>query len=102
MNSENPLEIARQIVEHNWTVRDLETMFKNEALEIESELKPKKANYAKVKKSKNQSIIDIETKLKQIFPENLVKAEHNQQKQKGKITIFFKDLKEIAELVDSL
>ena len=102
MNSENPLEIARQIVEHNWTVRDLETMFKNEALEIESELKPKKANYAKVKKSKNQSIIDIETKLKQIFPENLVKAEYNQQKQKGKITIFFKDLKEIAELVDSL
>ncbi len=104
MNSDNAVEIARQIVENNWTVRDVETMFKNDELEVEikSDIIKKISPATKNKKNKSQSIKNIELKLKQLFAENLVKAEYNQQKHKGKITIFFKDLKEIEELVDSL
>ncbi len=104
MNSDNAVEIARQIVENNWTVRDVETMFKNDELEVEikSSVVKKISPAAKSKKIKSQSIKNIELKLKKLFAENLVKAEYSQQKHKGKITIFFKDLKEIEELVDSL
>ncbi len=104
MNSENAVEIARQIVENNWTVRDVETMFKNDELEVEikSSVIKKVDGVAKNKNNQNQSVKNIELKLKQLFAENLVKAEYNQQKHKGKITVFFKDLKEIEELVDSL
>lgn len=104
MNSENAVEIARQIVENNWTVRDIETMFKNDELEVEIKSSViKKINpTTKNKKNQSQTVKNVELKLKQLFAENLVKAEYNQQKHKGKITIFFKDLKEIEELVDSL
>jgi len=104
MNSENAVEIARQIVENNWTVRDIETMFKNDELEVEikSSIIKKINPTAKNKKNQSQTVKNIELKLKQLFVENLVKAEYNQQKHKGKITIFFKNLKEIEELVDSL
>ncbi len=105
MNSENAVEIARQIVANNWTVRDVETMFKNDGLEARTKksatikkIKPTSKN----KKDKNQSVKNIESKLKQLFSEKLVKAEYNHQKKKGKITIFFNDLKEMEELVDSL
>ena len=104
MNSENAVEIAKQIVENNWTVRDIETMFKNDELEVEIKSSViKKINpTTKNKKNQSQTVKNVELKLKQLFAENLVKAEYNQQKHKGKITIFFKDLKEIEELVDSL
>lgn len=104
MNSENAVEIARQIVENNWTVRDIETMFKNDELEVEIKSSViKKINpTTKNKKNQSQTVKNVELKLKQLFAGNLVKAEYNQQKHKGKITIFFKDLKEIEELVDSL
>jgi len=104
MNSENAVEIAKQIVENNWTVRDIETMFKNDELEVEikSSIIKKINPTAKNKKNQSQTVKNIELKLKQLFAENLVKAEYNQQKHKGKITIFFKNLKEIEELVDSL
>ena len=104
MNSENAVEIARQIVANNWTVRDVETMFKNDGLEARTKsnaikkIKPTSKN----KKDKNQSVKNIESKLKQLFSEKLVKAEYNHQKKKGKVTIFFNDLKEMEELVDSL
>ena len=104
MNSENAVEIARQIVANNWTVRDVETMFKNDGLEARTKsatikkIKPTSKN----KKDRNQSVKNIESKLKQLFSEKLVKAEYNHQKKKGKITIFFNDLKEMEELVDSL
>ena len=104
MNSENAVEIAKQIVENNWTVRDIETMFKNDELEVEikSSIIKKINPTAKNKKNQSQTVKNVELKLKQLFAGNLVKAEYNQQKHKGKITIFFKDLKEIEELVDSL
>ena len=104
MNSENAVEIARQIVANNWTVRDVETMFKNDGLEARTKsnaikkIKPTSKN----KKDRNQSVKNIESKLKQLFSEKLVKAEYNHQKKKGKVTIFFNDLKEMEELVDSL
>lgn len=104
MNSENVLELAKQIVENNWTVRDIETMFKNDKLEVElksSSIK-KTSSVLKNKASKSQSVKHIELKLKKLFPENLVKAEYSSQNKKGKITIFFKNLKDIEELVDSL
>jgi ParB family chromosome partitioning protein len=103
MNSENVLELAKQIVENNWTVRDIETMFKNDKLEVELRSDGVKKSSPKNKvSSKGQSVKNIEVKLQKIFPEKLVKAEYNPQKKKGKITIFFKDLKDIEELVDSL
>jgi len=104
MNSENVLELAKQIVENNWTVRDIETMFRNDKLELEvrSDIIKKTNSSPKNKKPQNQSIKNIELKLKRLFPESLVRAEHDNQKNKGKITITFKDLKEIESLVDSL
>jgi ParB family transcriptional regulator, chromosome partitioning protein len=104
MNSENVLELAKQIVENNWTVRDIETMFRNNRLEVEIKSGViKKTNSApKNKKPQNQSIKNIELKLKTLFPESLVRVEHDKQKNKGKIMITFKDLKEIESLVDSL
>ncbi len=104
MNSENVLELAKQIVENNWTVRDIETMFRNDRLEVEIKSGViKKTNSApKNKKPQNQSIKNIELKLKTLFPEYLVRVEHDKQKNKGKIMITFKDLKEIESLVDSL
>ena len=104
MNSENAVEIARQIVENNWTVRDVEAMFKNDELEVEIKSSVIKKGNSTInnKKNKSQALKNIELKLKGLFAENLVKAEYNQQKHKGKITIFFKDLKEIEGLVDSL
>jgi ParB family chromosome partitioning protein len=104
MNSENVLELAKQIVENNWTVRDIETMFKNEKLEVEikSGGVRKISSAPKNKKPQTQSVKNIELKLKTLFPESLVRAEHDKQKKKGKITIFFKDLKEVEELIDSL
>lgn len=102
MNLEDVTSVANQIVENNWSVRDVEDIFKNERI------KPKLGKISKVKvgnltpkKDKIQPVKNIELKLKTLFPENLVKTEYNSQKQKGKITIFFKDLKEIEELVDS-
>ncbi len=102
MNSENVLELAKQIVENNWTVRDIEAMFKNDKLEVELKSAVTKKSSSKKLASKGQSVNNIEVKLQKIFPENLVKAEYNSQKKKGKITIFFKNLKDIEELVDSL
>ncbi len=103
MNSENVLELAKQIVENNWTVRDIETMFKNDRLEVEIKSDGvKKIRSSSNKKSQNQPVKSIELKLKTLFPESLVRAEYSQQKKKGKITIFFKNLKDVEELVDSL
>ena len=33
-----PIDIAKQIVENNWTVRDVETMFKNDKFNLEQSL----------------------------------------------------------------
>jgi ParB family chromosome partitioning protein len=104
MNSENVLELAKQIVENNWTVRDIETMFRNDKLELEvkSEIVKTTNQSSKNTNPKNQSVKNIELKLKKIFPENLIKAEFDKQKNKGKITITFKDLNKMEELVDNL
>jgi ParB family chromosome partitioning protein len=104
MNSENILELANQIVENNWTVREIETMFRNDRLELEvrSDKVKKISQLPKSKKPQNQSIKNVELKLKQLFPESLVRADYDKQKNKGKITITFKNLKEIEELVDTL
>ncbi len=102
MNSENVLELAKQIVENNWTVRDIETMFKNDKVEVAIRSGGVKKTSTRNQVSKSQSVKNIETKLKKIFPENLIKAEYSSQNKKGKITIFFNNLKDIEELVESL
>ena len=55
MNSENAVEIAKQIVENNWTVRDIETMFKNDELEVEIKSSVIKKINPTTKNKKNQS-----------------------------------------------
>ncbi len=106
MNHDDIINIAKKIVENDWSVRDVEIMFRNnDASSIKSDAKKSNSNSsqtAKPKKVKNQNVKNIEDKLKKLFPENLIKAEYNSQKQNGKITIFFKNLKEIEELVESL
>ena len=106
INSENPVEIARQIVANGWSVRDVETIFNNhgeEAViaETEENNPPLKKKSAAAKKQKTNPAAKIQNKIQQLFPENLVKADYNFDKEKGKITIFFKDLEEMQELVDS-
>lgn len=103
MNHDDVINIAKKIVENDWSVRDVETMFRNnDHVEIKAEAKKSNSSTTKPKKAKGQSVKNIEDKLKKLFPENLIKAEYNPQKQNGKITIFFKNLKEIEELVESL
>jgi ParB family chromosome partitioning protein len=101
MNLEDVTAIANQIVENNWSVRDVETIFKNNQNLPEVKSNQIKTVATKTNNIKSQSVKDIESKFKRLFPERIVRAEYSQQKQKGKITIFFKDLKEIEELVDS-
>ena len=107
MNSKDAVQIAKKIVENAWTVRDVEAVMKNEALKENNKSdkggKSSKAGLSKVENTKqNHSVKVIEAKLKQLFPEHLVKAEYDKQIKKGKITIFFKSLKEIEDLVESL
>jgi ParB family chromosome partitioning protein len=107
MNSKDIAQIAQQIVKNAWTVRDVEAVMKNEALKVNNKSdkggKSSKAGLSTVENTKqNQSVKVIEAKLKQLFPEHLVKAEYDKQIKKGKITIFFKSLKEIEDLVESL
>lgn len=108
MNHDDVVNIARKIVENDWSVRDIEIMFRNgDAAEIKSHAAKEsdsksESRISKTKKNKIQPVKNIEEKMKKIFPENLIKAEYNSQKQSGKITIFFKNLKEIEELVESL
>ncbi|MFT5703493.1 MAG: ParB family chromosome partitioning protein [Rickettsiales bacterium] len=101
MNLENITEIAHQIVENNWSVRDVETMFKIPRIQPEAKTNSSKKVSASSKEGKTQPVKKIDEKLKRLFPENIVKSEYNSQKGKGKITIFFNNLKEIEELVDS-
>lgn len=104
MNHDDIVNIAKKIVENDWSVRDVEIMFRNgDASEIKSQAKKETSSKSpKTKKNKITPVKNIEEKLKKLFPENLVKAEFNSQKQRGKITIFFSNLKEIEELVESL
>ena len=104
INRENPSEIAKQIVENGWTVRDLETIFNGGQIKATSKhfntnttLSPKNA-----KQKKNEKTSNIELKLSELFLDSIVRTEYNQQTQKGKITIFFKDLSKIEELINNL
>ncbi|MFT6076844.1 MAG: ParB family chromosome partitioning protein [Myxococcota bacterium] len=101
MNLENVVDIANQIVENNWSVRDVETIFNNNQSPVKAKSNKSAATEIKSTSTKSQPVKDVESKFKKLFPERIIKAEYNQQKGKGKITIFFKDLKEIEELVDS-
>ena len=98
MNREDPLKIAKQITENGWTVRDLEIMFSDE----KSKIVVKKSSLPKSKKQKNALVSNIELKLSKALPDTIIRADYNQEKQSGKITIFFKDLSRIAELINNL
>lgn len=104
MNHDDIVNIAKKIVENDWSVRDVEIMFRSgDVSEIKSHAKKETSlKSPKTKKNKITPVKNIEEKLKKLFPENLVKAEFNSQKQRGKITIFFSNLKEIEELIESL
>jgi ParB family chromosome partitioning protein len=102
MNSDNIIEIAHQIVENGWTVRDVETMFKNENKVAVKSHSRKVGGNVKSKDPKSSAVKKIESKLSHLFPEHKVKAEFNPKKSNGKITIFFKDLAQISELINEL
>ena len=105
MNSANIIEIAKQIVENNLTVREVEKILK-EGDDVK--LKNKSADFKKSQsseknnKSQIQQVKNIELQLSKLLPNHTVKAEYNQQKQQGKITIFFKDLQNIKDLISGL
>jgi ParB family chromosome partitioning protein len=103
MNRENPSEIAKQIVENGWTVRDLEVIFSNEKSRDPAKYQnSKNTSSPKSKEQRNTKVTNIEQKLSMLLPNTMVRSEYRQQKQRGKITIFFKDLSQIAELIDNL
>jgi ParB family chromosome partitioning protein len=103
MNSDDTSAIARQIVANNWSVRELEIFLRDENYqeEADNDKTPVIKNKKSSSKKKGNQAQKIENKMKKLFPENLVKADFNLSKEKGKITIFFKDLKEMEDLVES-
>ncbi|MCE3255294.1 MAG: Chromosome (plasmid) partitioning protein ParB / Stage 0 sporulation protein [Rickettsiaceae bacterium] len=111
MNSEDVVDIARQIVANNWTVRDVEAFLRNSGSLAEEQgdgeeqtdkVKKPTPSSPKNKKVKNQKVRDIESQIAALFPNTVVRAEFDQQRQQGRITISFKDLAEIEELVNNL
>ena len=103
MNREDPLKIAKQIIENDWTVRDLEMMFSDEHSKVETKNADiKKTLSPKNKKQKNKQVSDLELKLCRLLPNTIVRADYNPEKQNGKITIFFQDLSDIEDLVHKL
>ena len=105
MNSEDVVGIAKQIIENNLTVREVETMLKEDGgfdVEVKSNGVKKSNSSPKNSKPQNQQIKNIELQMAKLLPQTTIKAEYNQQKQHGKITIFFKDLQKIEGLINNL
>lgn len=106
MNYDNIIEVAEHIIADNLTVRDVETLYKDSNDRVRAPFPTAAVAEASVTKSKpsprlekNNSLKAIEERLSALLANNKVKAEYNPQKQSGKITIFYKDLKEIETLI---
>ncbi len=102
MNSDNITEIAHQIIDNNWTVRDLEFSLKNnlDANQPNHQKKAKKSLNKTLKK--NSQLSDINLKLSELFSQAVVSSVYNYEKQQGRITIIFQDISQIEESIKKL
>ena len=98
INRDDIVEVANRIVKESLSVRDVEELVKEES--------PTKINIgypAKTVTSKNDHLKVLEADFSTVIGGNFkVKATHDTKKQKGKITIFYKEISEIEELIKKL
>jgi ParB family chromosome partitioning protein len=97
INRDDIIEFAHKIAKESLSVREVEDLAKDQPAansKKTTESKPKQ------KPAKNQHLKNLEDNLAKLIGDNLkVKANYDNKKQKGKITIFYKDLSEVEELI---
>ena len=97
INCEDIMAIANKIVKESLSVREVEELVKDKSASKNN------IGYPKVKSSKNDHLKVVEADFATLIGGNFkVKANYDAKKQKGKITIFYKEMAEIEELIKKL
>lgn len=97
INCEDIMAIANKIVKESLSVREVEELVKDKSASKNN------IGYPKVKSSKNDHLKAVEADFATLIGGNFkVKANYDAKKQKGKITIFYKEMAEIEELIKKL
>ncbi len=101
INSKDPEELARKIVETALTVREAEEMVRDEKIEKIKNTPVLVRTESKVKFVNSAHLNDLENKLADIL-DSRVKIHFNQFKNSGKITIDFNEINMIEKLIKKL
>lgn len=98
INHDDIVEIANKIVKDSLSVRDVEELVKESKPQVSIGY-PKPKTIA----SKSEYLKALEADFSTVIGGNFkVKATHDAKKQKGKITIFYKEISEVEELIKKL
>jgi ParB family chromosome partitioning protein len=95
INSSNPLELVKKIIENNLNVRDVENLVREEKNVASPVLM---RSESKVKFINNQHLSNLESKFSEIFGLES-KIYFNAIKNSGKLTIKFNEIEEIEEII---
>lgn len=102
INSNNPEELAHKIVESALTVRDAEELVRDEKVEkIKKNTPLLVRTESKIKFVNSAHLVELEHKLADLLEAN-VKISYNQFKNSGKISIDFKELETVHDLIKKL
>ncbi len=101
VSSKNPEALARNIIENELTVRDVEEILRDEKIEKLKKDPVISRKESSIKFVNSGELTDLENSLSQSL-ESKVKIYYNQFKDSGKMTIYFDDIAKIYELAKKL
>jgi len=101
VNSKDPEELARKIVETALTVRETEEMLRDEKIEKIKNTPASKRVESKVTYVNSSHLIDLENQLAEVL-NSRVKISYNQFKNSGRISIDFNELDMLHGLIEKL
>lgn len=101
INSKNPEELAKKIIENSLTVRDVEDAVRDEKIEELQNSPVAIRKESKVKFVNSGQLTDLENELAQVL-DTEVKIHFNQFKNSGKISINFESIDEVKTILRRL